>query len=481
MKKPIVVVGAGLGGLAVAARLAYRGERVVVLEQTDQVGGRNRPVQVNDCHFDGGPTLMMMLEPFQTLFKDLGERLEDHLEISLCDPSYRTFFRDGTRLDATPNIAKMLRQIEEIGAVEDVANYPRLIGDLGRLYHESVPTFVRNDFSRPWTYLNPTALITVARHGMLGNLARRMRRYVKDERLNMLFTFQSMYLGLSPFDAPWVYSTLTYMEYGDGIWYPKGGVPKISEAIAKLAIEHGAEIRLGAKVTRVEGSRVELESGEVIEAKTIIANSDLPAFKREVLREEPKKKLRYSCSAYVLYFDYEGSLPDLLHHNVFFGKDFRGNLDAIFKHRARPDDPAFYACLSNRSDPERAPKGRENLFLLIPCANLDRPWSDEEGQALEQLVFNRLKEEVGFDPAKIRGKSSTTPEDWNRQLGLERGAAFGLSHDLFQSAFFRASNKSKRDGIYYVGASTVPGNGMPMVLISAELCEARMARDGVIR
>lgn len=479
MSHPIIIVGAGVGGLALALRLAHRGERVLVLEKTDQVGGRNRVIQVGGCDFDGGPTLMMMLDPFKKLFADVGERLEDHLEIELCNPSYRVFYRDGNRIDGSPNVAEMMSQIERLSGPKDAAMYPQMIGDLAALYEAAIPNFVRSNFSNPLQVASPKSLYLVLKHKMLSNLAKRVNHYMDDERLRMLFSFQTMYLGLSPFDAPWVYATLTYMEYGQGIWYPKGGMPKIAHAIAELAAKKGVEIRLNSPVCRIEGNKVILESGEALEAKAVVSNADLPYAERALAKQTPRGK-RYSCSAYVLYLDYEGELPTLLHHNVFFGQDFKGNLDDIFHRLERPSDPAFYACVSKRSDPARAPEGHENLFLLIPCANLDRPFDEVEAAALRQSVFDRLTQEVGFDPSRVRGMASFGPHEWKDVLNLEKGAAFGLSHDFLQSAFFRPGNRSpKNPHLYFVGASTTPGNGLPMVLISAELAEERLVQAGI--
>jgi phytoene desaturase len=481
--RTFVVVGAGLGGLATALRLAHRGHRVTVLEKTDQVGGRNRSVTVGESRFDAGPTLLMMLDPFYRLFADVGESLDDHLSISRCDPSYRAFYADGTRLEASSDIERMASVIEGIGGREEAAGFRHMMRDLEGMYADAIPAFVRKNFRGPLDFFGPRQLGLVARHRMLGNLASRVAEYVKDERLRMLFSFQTMYLGLSPFRAPWVYSVLTYMEYGEGIWYPKGGIAEISRAIARLAEARGAVIRTESPVCRIKGGQVILESGETIDADAVICNADLPYAESNLVGNPPRDagRRRYSCSAYMMYIDYEGSLPDLLHHNVFFGPDFQQNLEQIFKRMELPNDPAFYAAVSVRSDPDQSISGHENLYLLVPCPNLDRPWTAADGNALQQRVFVRLTREAGFDPSRVRSMRTYTPADWAADLNLDRGAAFGLSHDFWQSAYFRPQNRSHQNpSVYFVGASTIPGNGMPMVLISAELAEQRLERDDLL-
>ena len=472
----ITVVGAGVGGLATAARLAHKGHTVTVLEKTDEIGGRNRPVRVGESDFDGGPSLMMMLEPFSRLFTDLGEKLEDHLEITLCDPSYRVFYRDGSRIDGTPNVAKMVRQIEAMSGRKDAENYAVMLGDMAALYRDSIPNFVRRNWDSPVQAIRPAHLRTVLKRRMLGNLAKGIARYMDDERLQMLFSFQTMYLGLSPYEAPWVYAVLTYMEYGEGIWYPKGGLVEIARVVARLAEARGATIRLNAPVCRIDGTTVVLDDGERIEADHVVMNADLPYAQRALLGGTKPDKRKYSCSAYLLYVDYAGELPDMMHHNIFFGGDFRGNLESIFNRQERPDDPAFYACIPSKTDPATAAPGHSNLFVLIPCANLDRPWSVQDAEALKDAAFARMTHEAGFDPAKVAAMKTYSPEDWADDLNLEKGAAFGLSHHFTQSAFMRESNRAKgRPGLTYVGASTMPGNGLPMVLISAELAEERVS------
>lgn len=481
MSKHAVVIGAGVGGLGVALRLAHRGHRVTVLEKTNTVGGRNRFEYVGDCRFDGGPTLLMMMDPFRKLFRDIGEDFDTLIPNHRCDPSYRVFYSDSTRFDGTPDRDKMVANIEAMSGKAEADKYLPFLAELEQLYEESIPHFVRKNFKSLWDFASPIQLRRVLDNHMLSNLAKRVEARFQDPRLRMLFSFQTMYLGLSPYDAPWVYATLAYMEYGEGIHYPQGGLGRISEVMADLARSRNVEIRLDSPVSRIEGNKVELESGEIVIGDFVVANADMPYAQRELAKAPAKRKLRYSCSAHLLYIDYEGELPDLEHHNVVFGADFKANLDALFHDLRVPNDPAFYVCVSKRSDPDAAPNGHLNLFVLVPVPNLDYPMTTDQVEDLEKMVFDRLEREVGFDRTKIRGLKRRGPNEWQNELNLERGAAFGISHDLFQSAFMRPQNRSKDNpSMYFVGASTVPGNGLPMVLISAELVEQRLIDDGVI-
>ncbi|RYG29806.1 phytoene desaturase, partial [bacterium] len=326
-----LVVGAGVGGLATALRLAHLGHQVTVLEKTDQLGGRNREFRVGAATFDGGPSLMMMLEPFRRLYRDVGERIEDHLDLVQCDPNYRVWFGDSQTIDATSNMAKMLREIDRIAGPEDAARYPAFLGTLADLYHQSTPNFVERNYDSFLDLVRPKSAAIALSTGMLTNMAKGVEKWFKSPYLHQLFCLQTMYLGLSPYQAPWVYATLDYMEYGEGIWYPRGGMVNIARSIAALAEERGVEFRLNAPVAKIEGKSVTLESGERLGADAVVCNADLPYAERKLLEGPTEKidKRRYSCSAFMMYLDYRGETR-LLHHNILLGKDFHANLDQIF-------------------------------------------------------------------------------------------------------------------------------------------------------
>jgi phytoene desaturase len=480
-RKRFAIVGAGLGGLALALRLAHRGHDVTVYEKNDGVGGRNRSLTVGECHFDGGPTLLMMLDPFRKLFADVGEDFDQLLAPKLCEPTYRVFFADKVRIDATTNVEAMTNRLRAISSEADAAKYPAFLKELQELYEVAIPNFVRNDFDTASKVIDPRQLQRVLKHHMLQNLAGRIKRRFADPKLHMLFSFQTMYLGLSPYEAPWVYSTLAYMEYGEGIYYPQGGLSRISDVVAELAQDRGAKIHLNCPVDRIRPDGVDLSTGVKVDADIVISNADFPYSKRDLANLPLRRTLSYSCSALLYYIEYEGELETLLHHNVFFGSDFEGNLDALFRKLRYHSDPAFYVCISKRTDPAAAPDGRLNLMVLIPVPNLQYTPSEEECVKLKDCVFERLAKEVGFNAKNIRHMKERGPQQWRDELNLDEGAAFGISAKLVQSAFMRPSNRdSSSPNLFYVGASTMPGNGLPMVLISAELVEQRLVAAGVL-
>ena len=482
MPRHFVIVGAGLGGLATALRLSHLGHRVTVLEKTDQVGGRNRRTTVGDCTFDAGPTLLMMLDPFRRLFADVGERLEDHLHIVPCEPNYRVAFPDGTTIDCTNDKEFMAQEIRRISGDKDANAFGPFMERLKQMHDECIPAFVCRNYNSPLDLANLKSFRLAIKHRMLGNLSKEVSKSFESPYLRQLFCLQTMYLGLSPFNAPFVYGLLVDTEYREGIWYPMGGMVEIGRTVAQLAQRKGAAIRLNSPVKEVQTGSVTLETGETIQCDAVICNADLPYTETELLGRQPKNSRRYSCSAFMLYMDYDGELPELQHHNILMGRDFAQNLEQIFSAREIPDDPAIYVAISGKTDPSQCPRGKSNLYCLVPCPNLDHPFQPADAQILQERAFEKLKQHTSFDPNLIRAMKTFSPVDWNQELHLDRGAAFGLSHDLMQSVCFRPSNVDKKmPGVFYVGASTTPGNGLPMVLIGAELVVDRLKTGGYLQ
>lgn len=493
-----VIIGGGVGGLATAIRLASAGRRVTVLERNATVGGRANELRVDGYRFDTGPSLLLMPDVYRELFAAAGRRLEDYVDLIPMEPNYRVHFANGEWYEASRDIERMAGQVDRIepGAGGRIAAF---LTDAGYKYRIAREKFVGRNFLHPFQFITPANLYYLLRTEALANLFRRAGRYFKDERLRLSFTFQTMYLGISPLDAPAIYALLPYTELVEGIWYPRGGIYRLIEAMRRLAEELGAEVRTDAEVCGLvleragrQGARaraVRLADGSTVDAGVVVANADLPyAYRRFVPAElrpdfsdRRLRRLNYTASAYMLYLGVDRVYEQLAHHNVFFGEDFRRNFDEIFRTRTLPDQPSLYIAAPGRSDPTVAPAGHDALMVLVPVSHLSKDgidWQRDEPHFRNQ-VYRRL-EQIGL--ADIRGhvvvERRFTPVDWRDTYGLTLGAAFGLGHDFRQVGYLRPNNRAKRIGnLYFVGASTVPGTGVPMVLIGSRLVTERILTE----
>jgi phytoene desaturase len=303
-----------------------------------------------------------------------------------------------------------------------------------------------------------------------------------------------MYLGISPLDAPAIYALLPYTELIEGIWYPEGGVYRLIEAMLRVAEELGVEVRTSAKAVglRFDGDRVTgviLAGGEVVGADVVVANADLPGAYHRFVPEHCRpdftdrrlRRMRYTASAYMLYLGVDRVYDQLRHHNVFFSADFRGNFDAIFRTHRLPSEPSLYIAAPGRTDPTVAPRGHDALMVLVPVPHLTRngiDWQRDE-PAFRARVYDQL-ERLGLTDLRrhVRFERRATPLDWRDTYGLTRGSAFGLGHDFLQVGYFRPGNRAKTlRNLYFVGASTVPGTGVPMVMIGSRLVTERILRE----
>ncbi|MBM7119181.1 phytoene desaturase family protein [Archangium primigenium] len=485
-KQQAVVVGAGVGGLSAAARLAHAGFEVHLFEKTNGPGGRCNQIKVDGFTWDLGPTIVLMPEVFQETFTALGRRMEDYLTLERCDPNYRIHYRDGSVITFTSELCAMGRELERV----EPGSFQRYLAFLaqGRTqYRTGLDHLVGRNYSGISDYFVPSVLKRVFEVRAHRRMYSDVGRFFKDERLRAAMTFQSMYLGVSPYAAPGVFALLPFTELGVGVWFPKGGLYAIPLALEKVAREEGVHLHYGRPVERIltEGKRttgVRLADGEVVKADVVVCNADLPyAYEKlldpSVTRLKRKDSLRYTSSGYMLYLGMKKRYDGFLHHNVYFGRDYKGSFDDIFERFRVPEDPSFYVNAPAHTDPSMAPPGKDALYVLVPVphqhSGLD--WK-VEGPRVRAKVFERLGE-LGFPDLErdIEVERVVTPDDWATSFNLAKGSAFGLAQNFFQIGPFRPSNQDPRvKNLFFVGASTQPGTGLPTVMISARLAVERI-------
>ena len=490
--KTVIIIGAGIGGIAAGARLAKQGYQVSILEKNAQPGGRVSVIEEDGFRFDTGPTLFLMPDTFAQTYRDLGEKMEDHLDLIRLDPTYRVHFHDGSRLDLTPDLVYMRDQLESLepGAFE---SYLKFLAEGYRHYQLSVKSFVGRNFNGMLDYFSPANLPLLFQLKALIKHQSNTSRFFKDPRLQAAFSFQNMYLGLSPYDAPATFSLLQYTELAEGVWFPRGGMFEIIRSLTEIAQGLGISIHYKSPVKKIiidgnQAKGVELENGEILKADIVIANADLPYVYADLLPDKPEgEKLdnkKFTSSALMFYWGVEGPRSkEILHHNVFLADHlYKASFDRIFKDFTLPDEPSFYINAPARTDPSFAPFDGDALMALVPVGHIDernpQDWAELQDRARE-TVFAKLTD-LGIPKIKerIKFEAKWGPPYYQKNLNLAKGSAFGLSHNFTQVGYLRPHNRHDHyRNLYFVGASTHPGTGLPIVLISARLVSERILQE----
>ena len=486
----VLIIGAGLGGIAAAARLAQRGLHVTVLEKNSHPGGRCDHLHRQGHHFDTGPTLFIMPRVYEDEFAALGASLHEMLDLQRVDPTYRLVFDDGSQLALTSDLKAMHDQLEAIepGSFQ---GYLRYVEEGHRHYQQAMQHLVNRDFRSAGDLLNLHNLPLLFRLKPLSHHYGHMAAYFKEPRLKSAFTFQDVYMGLSPFEAPATFSMMPYTELAHGVWYPKGGLYRVVEALMEIAQQAGVEFAFNTAVKQIElnGKRAKgviLESGQRLEAGVVLANADLPYVYQNLLPPDEQAgqlaRKRYSCSVISFFWGVDRPYQALGPHTLFLADDYRANFDEINQGLAVPANPSLYLHAPARLDPAMAPAGQDTLIAIIPMGHMherqDQDWKALIQQA-RQAVLRRLAL-LGITDleAHIKFETCFTPVSWRKRYNLVKGATHGLCHNLTQLAYFRPANRHPRyPNLYFVGASTRPGTGMPTALISARLTAQRIVED----
>jgi phytoene desaturase len=476
----VVIVGAGLGGLAAALRLAAAGRRVSMLEREQVPGGRAGVLADSGYTFDTGPTVLTMPDIVADTLACVGERLEDWLTLRPLTPLYRANYADGSRLDLHADPDAMASEIGRLCGQREADGYRRFVAFLHRLYRYQFDDFIDRNVDFPFGLLTPN-LARLAAAGGFRRLAPKVARYLHDPRTRRLFSFQSMYAGVSPYQALALYAVISYMDSVAGVYFPDGGMHALPRALAAAAGKHGVEIRYGTEAARVEmsGQRataVITTTGERIPADAVVLNPDLPIAHRDLLGRTPRRlrRLRYSPSCFVLHAGSAATWPHLAHHNIHFGSHWRRTFTELLDQGRLMSDPSFLLTSPTRTDPGLAPPGRHTYYVLLPTPNLAAgiDWPRIGPAYRDEIVATvEARGHPGFGAA-IEVEHIATPADWAAR-GLAAGTPFAAAHTFRQTGPFRPGNRYG-ENVVFAGSGTRPGVGVPMVLISGRLAAERI-------
>jgi phytoene desaturase len=479
----IIIIGAGIGGLSAAIRLAAAGHDVTIFEQNAEPGGKMSRLQAEGYTWDRGPSVITMRHVFEELFKSADRRLEDYLVLEPVEPLTRYFYPDGSILDATRDLPRMLARIQEMEP-RDVEGYLNFLAYAARLHRITGPVFIY-DQPPTWRSFLRVPFQDWLRFDGLRSMDAAIRSYLKDPKLQQLFGRFATYVGASPYLAPATLNVIAHVELNQGVWYPRGGIYQIARALSRLAAELGVQIHYQTKVARilVENGHVlgvELSTGEHVPARQVISNLDVTSTDRNLLGQAPgKRKVDVSGSGFILLLGVARQHPELAHHNLFFSGDYAREFGQIFGQGVPADDPTIYVAITSKTDNQHAPQGCENWFVLVnaPPVGPHFDWTTQ-ADAYRQLLLNRLSAR-GYDlqPA-LRYQVLITPEDLQRETGGWLGALYGASSNNRWAAFRRPHNHHKKiQGRYFVGGSTHPGGGVPMVTLSGKVVAEMVLAD----
>ena len=489
MAKQAIVIGAGFGGLAAAARLQAMGHRVTVVEAGNQPGGRARAFEREGFHFDAGPTVITAPHLFDELFELFGKDRRDYFDLVPVDPFYRVVFPDGRAFDYVGDDERLFAQIAEFNP-NDVEGYKQLVEHSKRIFDVGYTQLVDADFSRFGDMMRIVPeLVRLRAYKSLYGL---VSHYIKDDALRQVFTFQPLLIGGNPFRAPAMYLLIHWLERKWGIHFAMGGTTAIVRGLTRLLGEVGVDVRLNAPVERIEvvngrAKGVLLGDGTFLESDIVVSNADPAMVYTKLIDASARRKhsdasvarKRYSMSLFVGYFGTKTTYPDLAHHSILLGSRYRELLTDVFDRKTLAEDFSLYLHAPTRTDPSLAPPGGESFYVLSPVPNQDSglDWAIEGPRYMDRILDALDAHHLPGLRDNLVTQFHVDPTYFEDELRSYRGAAFGLEPTLRQSAYFRFHNASEDvAGLYFVGAGVHPGAGLPGVLSSAKVLERVVPR-----
>ena len=491
MKKKVIVIGAGPGGLTAAMLLAHRGFDVTVYEKREEVGGRSGRIQTGGYTFDVGSTLLMMRFVLDEVFELAGRHVEEEIELVELDPMYRLYFGERA-LTIWSDHERMREEIARLYPGDEDGLTPMLQREWNRFQH--LYDVLQGVYPSLAACLFDRKVLRAATNFALGrSLHDVIASYFTSEELRVAFSFQSQYLGMSPWECPGGFAIVPFVEHAYGIYHVTGGLNQVAAAMARVVSEEGGEVQLGTPVKRLllderKVVGVELADGREDRADEVVINADFGYAMTELVDEgvlhkySPKNvaKRRYSSSTFMLYLGLDTLYSDLAHHSFFFADDVRQNMADLYSAPRLSDDVSMYVCNPSVTDPTMAPEGHSALYVLVPVANLatDIDW-DRERDRFRDMVLDRLERRAGLTGLRehLRQQVVISPTDWRDELNVYLGAPFSLAHNLTQLLCFRPHNRFEELGnCYLAGGGTNPGSGMPTIWESGRIASDLISR-----
>jgi phytoene desaturase len=488
--KKVVIVGAGPGGLAAAILLQRSGLDVTIVERRETVGGRTSTLEQDGFKFDTGPTFFLYPRVLREILSAAGRDLEEEIPMYRLDPQYRLVFGSGGELLATPDLKKMEQAIARLSP-EDARGFHRFFYD-NRNKLEKFTPFLESPFEswRDLAKLEMLKLLPLLRPW--ASLDSDLRRYFRDERIRLGFSFQSKYLGMSPFTCPSLFSILSFLEYEHGVFHPVGGCGAVTQAMARIAQDLGAKVLLNEAVEKMifAGRKCTAvrTASRTLPADAVVVNADFAQAMQRMVPNSIRRRWtdsrieqkRFSCSTFMLYLGIEGRYDGVSHHTIYLSADYRQNLRDIEQLHRLSDDPSFYVQNACVTDPSLAPRNMSTLYVLLPVThehgNVD--WTQERAR-FRALALRQL-EKIGIKDveSRIRFEKLVTPADWRADYALHKGSTFSMAHNLRQMLHLRPHNRFEDlDSVYLVGGGTHPGSGLPVIFESARITARLLLED----
>ncbi len=490
-QKKVVIIGAGIGGIAAAALLAQKGFDVEVYEKNNSPGGRCGQIIREGHRFDLGATILLMPSLYRKVFSELGISLDRELQTTSLDPIYKLFFDNGLEFRFTRNEEAMKTQLEVIEP-GSFKKYQKYIKEGYTFFNLAMKDLLIKNYYNLFQFVNFKSLLLLLKLKSWKKHTTYIRRFFKDEHLQMAFTFQNIYVGQNPFNSPAFFAMLPGAEIKEGALFPKGGMHRIVQQLLETGTKSGVKYNYGKPVKKIitNGTKavgILLEDETLINADLVIANVDLPYVYNKLLIDKKKTKSlngkKYAYSAIVFHWGLDKVFPQLEHHSVFLSDPYENGLNRIFKDKSLSDNPSFYIHSPVRTDPSAAPKNHDTLSVIVPVAHVDTNYSQDWNrinQIARSGVIRRLQKS-GIENIEdhIKFEFCYMPKKWERTYNVAKGSVFGsLRHSIFQMGYFRPHNKHRKiKNLYFAGGSTHPGNGVPLVLLSAKLTTERILKE----